>query len=91
MDTARSILVLGRRDHTEAMRVAAGLTIFGHTVKLVLMTTAVAETADNILQAETLELAGVTPETTIPGQEMAVLDGAALATAIAAASAIISL
>ena len=73
------------------MRVAAGLTIFGHTVKLVLMTTAVAETADNILQAETLELAGVTPETTIPKQEMAVLDGAALATALAAASAIISL
>ncbi len=91
MATARSIVVLGRRDHTEAMRVAAGLTIFGHTVRLVLMTGPVAETAENMLQAETLELAGVTPETTIPGQGLAVVDGAALAAALAGASAILSL
>ena len=34
----KAILVLARRDHAEAMRVAAGLTIFGHRVGLVFMT-----------------------------------------------------
>ena len=35
MNQIRNLLVLGRRNHTEAMRVAAGLTIFGHKVRLV--------------------------------------------------------
>ena len=31
----KKLLVLARRDHTEAMRVAAGLTSCGHAVSLV--------------------------------------------------------
>ena len=55
----KSILVLGRRDHTEAMRVAAGLTIFGHAVRLVFMTEPVAESDENAAQAELLELSDI--------------------------------
>ena len=33
--TTKSILVVARRDPLEAMRVAAGITIFGHAVELV--------------------------------------------------------
>ncbi|MHB1567253.1 MAG: hypothetical protein ACYCXG_11170 [Acidiferrobacter sp.] len=91
MSQPRHILVLGRCDHTEAMRVAAGLTIFGHTVRLVLMTAPVADTPENALQAETLELAGIEPETTIAGQGIAAIDDDTLAAAMATASAIISL
>ena len=35
MSEKRQILVLAYRDHAEAMRVSAGLTIFGHSVDLV--------------------------------------------------------
>ena len=42
----KKILVLGRRDHTEAMRVAAGLTVAGHEIRLVFMTKPVEETAE---------------------------------------------
>ena len=47
----KSILVLARRDHAEAMRVAAGLTIFGHQVGLVFMTAPVAETEETAANA----------------------------------------
>ena len=62
----KKILVLGRRDHTEAMRVAAGLTVAGHEIRLVFMTKSVEETAENELQAELLELSDIVPETTVP-------------------------
>jgi 1,4-alpha-glucan branching enzyme len=52
----KKIVLLGRRDQAEAMRVAAGLTIFGHEVRLVFMGREVADTADNREQAELLEL-----------------------------------
>ena len=62
----KKILVLGRRDHTEAMRVAAGLTVAGHEIRLVFMTKSVEETAENELQAELLDLSDIVPETTVP-------------------------
>jgi len=65
VSTAKTIVVLGRRDHAEAMRVAAGLTIFGHTVHLVFMNTPVADTERNAAQAELLELAEIKPVTTV--------------------------
>ena len=55
----REILLLGRRDHAEAMRVAAGLTIFGHRVRLVFMAAPVADTPENAAQFELLELADI--------------------------------
>ncbi|HEC90557.1 MAG TPA: hypothetical protein ENI55_02705 [Alphaproteobacteria bacterium] len=81
----KNILVLARRDHGEGMRVAAGLTIAGHAVRLVFMTGPVAETAENAAHAELLELSDIVPETTVPemGTEIALLDTAGLAAAIA--------
>lgn len=89
----RKLLVLARRDPTEAMRVAAGLTIFGHQVGLVLMTGPVAETPENAAQVELLEMTGITPQTTVAAMadDLHFLDAAALASAMADADAILSL
>ena len=89
----KAILVLARRDHGEAMRVAAGLTIFGHAVQLVFMTAPVAETAANAELAELLELSDITPETTVPDMagELTLLDAMALGAAIAASDRVINL
>lgn len=91
MDT-RNILVLGRRDHAEAMRVAAGLTIFGHKVRLVLMTGPVAQTEENAAQAELLELSEVAPETTVGAMadHLPLLDAAGLASAIRGADRVVN-
>jgi hypothetical protein len=80
----KSILVLARRDHTEAMRVAAGLTIFGHAVRLVFMTRPVAESEENTKQAELLELSDIAPETTVSEMagDLPFLDAQALGAAI---------
>ena len=89
----KKILVLGRRDHTEAMRVAAGLTIFGHDVRLVFMTEPVADTDANAEQAELLELSDIVPETTVPemGDDLTLLDAGALGAAIADADRVVSI
>ena len=89
----KKILVLGRRDHTEAMRVAAGLTIFGHEVRLVFMTEPVADTEENAAQAELLELSDIVPETTVAemAEDLALLDEGALGAAIAEADRVVSI
>ena len=87
----KSILVLARRDHTEAMRVAAGLTIFGHVVDLVFMTHVVEETGENAAQAELLELAEIVPRTTVLDEALEHVGDAALAQAIADADLVVSL
>lgn len=70
MSSKKNLLVLGRRNHAEAMRVAAGLTIFGHQVQLVFMTSPVAETDENVKQAELLELSDIVPVTTLADTEL---------------------
>ncbi len=82
--TERKILVLARRDHTEAMRVAAGLTVAGHQVRIVFMTGPVEETPENAARAELLELAEINPETTVRemSADVAFLDVSALGLAI---------
>lgn len=92
-DRKKAILVLARRDPTEAMRVAAGLTIFGHGVDLVFMGTPVAQTAENAAMAELLELSEIAPRTTVAEMagELPFLDAAALGQALAAADAVVSL
>ncbi len=89
----KSILVLARRDHAEAMRVAAGLTIFGHRVGLVFMTVPVAETAENAANAELLELTGIEPQTTVAemADDLPLLDAPGLAASIAGADIVLSL
>ena len=93
MTETKKILVLARRDHTEAMRVAAGLTIMDHEVRLIFMTGPIAETPENAEQAELLELSDIEPETAVEAMagELSLLDAAAIAAAIAEAGCVISL
>lgn len=93
MSEIKSILVLARRDHAEAMRVAAGLTIFGHQVSLAFMREAVAETEENAANAELLEMCDIVPLTTVPAMadELDFLDAPALADHMAAADVVLSL
>ncbi len=88
----KSILVLGRRNHGEAMRVAAGLTIFGHTVRLVFMTEPVAETEENAELVELLELSEIGPETTVAAmaEDLPFLDARALGDAIVTSDRVIN-
>jgi len=89
----KSILVLARRDHAEAMRVAAGLTIFGHRVGLVFMTGPVAESPENTANAELLELTGIEPQATVAemADDLPLLDAQALAQAMTNADIVLSL
>lgn len=89
----KKLLVLARHDHAEAMRVAAGLTIFGHQVGLVFMTGPVADTPENAANAELLELTGIAPQTTIAemADDLPLLDAAALAQAMTGADIVLSL
>ena len=91
--TTRKIAVLGRDNHAEAMRVAAGLTIYGHEVRIVFMSEAVAETEENAKQAELLELADIILETTVSemAEDLAFLDSAALAQVINESDQIINI
>lgn len=93
MSAEKNILVLARRDHAEAMRVAAGLTIFGHRLDVVFMTAPVAETAENAANAELLEMTGIEPRTTVPAMadDLPLLDPVALAAAFASADIVLSL
>lgn len=91
MKQQKQVLVLGRRDHTEAMRVASGLTIFGHGVRLVFMDRPVEETPENLAQIETLELCDISPEATIDGQGLPVLGSSELSLALVDADSVISL
>lgn len=60
---SRQILVLARRDPQEAMRVSAGLTIFGHQVVLIFMDKVFNEEDCESEQMELLELAEIEPLT----------------------------
>ncbi len=92
-DRKRTLLVLARRDATEAMRVAAGLTIFGHVVDLVFLGAPVAQTDENAAMAELLELSDIAPRTTVAEMagDLPFLDAAALGRALVAAHAVVSI
>lgn len=89
----KNILVLARRDHAEAMRVAAGLTIFGHHVDLVFMDRPVEESAENAANAELLDMCDIAPQTTVAamGSDLPLLDAAALAVSLTTADITLSL
>lgn len=91
--SSKSVLVLGRRNHTEAMRVAAGLTIVGNDVRLIFMTGPVAQTPANAEQAELLDLSEIIPETTVQemADDLAFLDADALGQAIIDSDCVVSL
>ncbi|MCB1870484.1 MAG: hypothetical protein KDI49_00425 [Gammaproteobacteria bacterium] len=93
MEQQKSVLVLARRDHLEAMRVAAGLTIFGHQVRLIFMSQPVTEEIGTSDQAELLELSGIEPETTVAEMSavLPLLDSGQLAAAINEAQQVVNL
>ncbi|MDH3526260.1 MAG: hypothetical protein OEN52_00465 [Gammaproteobacteria bacterium] len=86
----KSILMLGRRDPTEAMRVAAGLTIFGHMLSVVFLVP-VPDTPENIEMAELLEFSDIESKTTLPDQTLPHIGADALAAAVLAADAVINI
>jgi hypothetical protein len=92
-ESTKKLLVLARRDHAEAMRVAAGLTIFGHAVRLIFMDRPVEESAENAANAELLELTDIEPQTTVAAmaEGLPLLDAVGLAAALAEADAVLNL
>lgn len=86
----KSVLILGRRDPTEAMRVAAGLTIYDHRITLVLMLP-VPDTPENQDMMELLEFSDIEPKSAVPANAALPQVGAeALAAAILDAHDVIS-
>ena len=57
----RSVLVVARRDPLEAMRVAAGITVFGHRAELVFAHGPLEVVPAMEELAELLDLAGISP------------------------------
>jgi len=91
MAKTKSILILGRRDPGEAMRVAAGLTIFDHEPSLVFMVP-VPDTPENAEMAELLEFSDIEARTTLAGNGSLEQIGAeALSISILEAEEIISI
>ena len=91
--TTKKILVLARRDPEEAMRVAAGLTIFGHGVRLVFMGQPLTDAVMQGANAELLELTDIEPETTIAAMSdmLDLLKPEALAAAISESDGVINI
>ena len=89
----KRITVLARRDTSEAMRVAAGLTIFGHQVDLVLLSTDIDIQRYRDEFAELLELADIEPVAiqTIPHVEAHVISKDRLSNSIIDADTVLSL
>lgn len=91
MSNTKSILILSRNDPTEAMRVAAGLTIYDHRPAIVFMVP-VPETPGNTEMAELLEFSDITSKTTlITDSSLPHIGIKALASAILEADEIINI
>ena len=79
MSEEKKILVLARNDHTEAMRVAGGLTIFGHSVEIVFVDRPIDETPENLEQAELLEITEIEPVSLVSDPNMETINQAEFA------------
>lgn len=89
---SKQLLILARKDPAEAVRVAAGLTIFGHEVSLVFMLSDSTRLSVDDEQLELLELADIEPVTTVVelGQQFMLIDTKALGAGIRSADAVLS-
>jgi len=89
----KSVTVLSRRDHDEAMRIAAGLTIFGHQVRLVFMHRPLSESEMASSHIELLEMCDIEPQTTVSelAGDLVLLDAGRLGEAIAKADMVINI
>jgi len=92
-DLTKNILVLSRNNPTEAMRVAAGLTIFGHVIELVFMHRKLTESEAESEQGELLELCDIVPKTTVSSMQQffQLIDSEGLARQVANADLVINL
>lgn len=92
-DSTKNVLVLARNNPTEAMRVAAGLTIFGHVIELVFMSRTLTEAEADSEQSELLELCEIVPKTTVSAMDeyFEHLDANGLAEALISADLVINL
>jgi len=87
----KSILILGRRDPTEAMRIAAGLTIYDHRLSLVFMVP-IPNTPKNQEMIELLEFSDITPGATVVNEfDFADINAETLAKAMVDADEIINI
>ena len=68
--SARSVLVVARRDPLEAMRVAAGITVFGHHAELVFAHGPLEVVPAMEELAELLDLADISPKSLHAGDEV---------------------
>lgn len=91
--STKQLLVLARRNHAEAMRVAAGLTIVGHTVELVFLDRPVEDNAENAANAELLDITGIEPVTTVAAMagELPLVDAGELAALVARSDEVLCL
>ena len=89
----KKLLVLARRDADEAIRVAAGLTIHNHEVRLLFVSKPALETEQTHERLELLELSEIIPQTTIPALagEMECLDSLKFSQTLEDADHVISL
>ena len=90
MERTKSILVLGRSDPNEAMRVAAGLTIFGHLPSVIFLLP-VPETPENAEMLELLDFSDVESKTTVANDVYPYVGPDALASAILMADEVINI
>ena len=93
MSAKKNLLVLARRDHVEAMRFAAGLTILGHNIRLIFMTRPVSKESAASEHAELLELSDITPETTVAemADDLPFLDSANFADALGSCDGVLNI
>lgn len=87
----RKIVVIATNNHAEAMRVAAGLTIYCHEISMIFVDKIVEESEENIAQAELLELCEIEPVSILDDPNMSKISSEELATLINKADKVVSL
>lgn len=90
MKQTKSILILGRRDPNEAMRVTAGLSIFDHKLSIIFLVP-VPDTPENAEMAELLEFSDIESKSTLTDGAYPHVDSDALASAILSADEVINI
>lgn len=93
INNEKQVLVLSRDEPVEAMRVAAGLTIVGHSVNLVFMSRKLTESEANSEHGDLLELCDIEPMTTVADmrEHFQLLDADSLAAKLNKADMVINL
>lgn len=90
MENTKTILVLGRNDSNEAMRVTAGLSIADHRMNLIFMIP-VPDTPENTEMIELLEFSDIESKTLIADETFPLIGADELASAILSADEVISI